>query len=171
MPNWCECELKVTAKKNKLVDINNFKTFASGKDDNDLLSSENFVPYPKERVAIEKKRQHWIDNNKDKNEFDCPTKDWFNTGGYEWCSDEWGTKWGICEVSVLEETKTKIQYLFSCAWSPPIPIVIAMAKKFPELKFTLDYWERGCGFQGKLICSNGKVLANVSKGYKGNRGG
>lgn len=47
-------------------------------------------------------------------------KPWFNW--YKWHIDHWGTKWGAynCYTNI---GKTYIQFVFSTAWVPPVPII------------------------------------------------
>lgn len=61
---------------------------------------------------------------------------------YEWCNENWGTKWNSCNNNSDLETRTII---FSTAWSCPIPIVIALAKKFPDIDFVWKYADEDTG--------------------------
>ena len=59
--------------------------------------------------------------------YGCPT--W-----YEWCVKNWGTKWNGCD-SWLEDDILH----FDTAWSPPIPVLIALSKKYPNNEFYLEF--------------------------------
>jgi hypothetical protein len=84
-------------------------------------------------------------------------KDGFNSGGYKWCCDNWGTKWGIVEP-VLEYTSSRaLHYRFDTAWSPPVPLIAKMGEKFPKLDFVLRFYEPGMGFRGKMVIKKGVV--------------
>jgi hypothetical protein len=50
-----------------------------------------------------------------------------------WSNEHWGTKWNAYEIE--EKSPTCIR--FQTAWSPPIPILVTLSKKFPTelLKF------------------------------------
>ena len=61
---------------------------------------------------------------------------------YEWCNENWGTKWNSCDNNSDLEARTII---FSTAWSCPIPIVIALAKKFPDIDFVWKYADEDTG--------------------------
>lgn len=98
MPNWCECELEIEGNG----DIKKFKTYA--KTGENVLDTNKFIPYPKkyknqdnkakewqqefDKLKTKEQRQEWLKNNP-------RIKDGFNSGGYEWCMLNWGTKWGI----------------------------------------------------------------------------
>jgi hypothetical protein len=42
---------------------------------------------------------------------------------------------------------------------------------FDHLDFKYQYWERGMGFQGKMVCSGGKVVVDEVNNYRGMKGG
>ncbi len=61
---------------------------------------------------------------------------------YEWCIRNWGTKWNACDPDwCLEEG---ILY-FQTAWSPPIPVIEALAEKYPDLEFTHRWADEDIG--------------------------
>jgi len=107
-----------------------------------------------------------------------------NKGGYKWCIKNWGNgnslqshrsvlalaKWNADEPELIER-KRSLLYTFDTAWSPPLPVIIKMSKTFPQLLFTLKYWEGGMGFQGIFKAKNGKVLKDIHKPYKGHKRG
>lgn len=84
----------------------------------------------------------------------CPHHDPFED--LDWCVNNWGTKWNVDKDQDLnfdiEDT-----IVFSTAWSPPIPVIEALAAKFPDLKFTLRYFEGGNFFGGIVEFSNGVI--------------
>ncbi len=78
----------------------------------------------------------------------------YSKAGYNWQSDNWGTKWGAYDVdedrlSDYEPGVTGyITYKFDTAWAPPIPVFDELARRFPELRlyhsFGEEYPTRGC---------------------------
>ena len=66
---------------------------------------------------------------------------------YEWCSDNWGTKWDAKHGFVGLESTKELELGFDTAWSPPI----AFYKKLEELGFTVsaNYKEDGMAFIGE----------------------
>ena len=111
------------------------------------------------------------------------TKDGYNSGGYEWCNGKWGTKWGIYDVDFTPHTKRGALFAFQSAWSPPsVAVFQALAKKFPNLTFEIEYFEGGaayCGgmmFYSKPECEDyervhGEPDSQWSGDYSGSRGG
>jgi hypothetical protein len=92
-------------------------------------------------------------------------KDW-----YDWCWQNWGTKWNAFEVEV-RQLEGSAQLAFATAWTPPRPVVRALAVSFPALTFTLDFWEGGAEFCGSLVVRGGDVLLDTRTHYSGPRGG
>lgn len=111
---------------------------------------------------------------KAKENFESMT-DGFNSGGYEWCCENLGTKWGICRAEIEDETdyegESELRYSFETAWSPPSPVIIRMSVLFPSLKFELRYFEGANCFNGILVCEKGKVTTDKQGEYFGSRGG
>jgi hypothetical protein len=193
MPNWTECDLEITATTKKgQVELKRFKEFASskrkgedGKDEIQVLDEEKFIPYPQEFRDKDKQAQRYseLKNKKGKSQIEkkellaleisgANEKDGFNDGGYEWCSINWGTKWGICHSNLYGETDKNLSYGFDCAWSPCVPVILKMAEMFPDLKFNLKYWEGGMGFRGILTLKGKKILNDKHySNYRGDRGG
>jgi len=158
----------------------------SNRDGNEwLLDMNRFIPYPKKykikdlkvqkvrnREDFEKEkanfrnmdgeqRAYWLFKNREES---WGMKDGFNSGGYEWCCTNWGTKWNFCYVSsnvtTVEELKKQdyLQYFFQTAWGPPNPVIAKMIKLFPKLEFELNYFEPGNAYKGVLTGSNGKII-------------
>jgi len=135
MPNWCWCNLTV---KGDRAELDRFKsvaehdgTYCRWEYDEVLKKAVRpdltELPDDIQRKLIELAMRGA--NLK---------KDGFNNGGYEWCKDVWGTKWGFCHptLSVGENT---LHYDFTSAWSPPTGLLEKMAEDFPALEFDLDY--------------------------------
>ena len=100
-------------------------------------------------------------------------KDAYNRGGYDWCIKNWGTKWGLYDIQVTdpEPDAGYLTYIFQTAWSPPGPVIKAMAERFRALTFDLRYYEGGMGFQGHLELWAGNVVSDWTGDYSGDRGG
>ena len=195
MPNWCENELIV--KGGEVDELLKFSEF--GKTKKSKLDENQFVPYPEkfkkideEARAWEKKADEYARNitKKQKIAWYCgdlltdaqrkaftdkngeKPKDGYNLGGYEWCCANWGTKWGLCEVSgVIYKEKKKLVYNFDTAWSPPEPLIKKMAEMFPQLEFALKFWEGGMGFKGVIKFKGKDILQNDTFDYAGYKGG
>lgn len=123
-----------------------------------LFDFNNFIPYPEDLsqrdddyVALsaeEFKAKYPTNTDKGfagKYGKDGQPLDGFNNGGYQWCIQNWGTKWGACEPVWVKEHNT---LYFNTAWGPAFPIISAIHKRFPRLSLNYEYYERGCAFMG-----------------------
>jgi hypothetical protein len=155
MPNHCVNRLFVIAPADgRLHHLKEFEEFA--KDENGVLSANKFIPYPEEF------------RKKDDEEYEFSQKiskmpeevrriytavhpypeNGFNSGGYEWCVANWGTKWNFYDISLEKPRPNILYYQARTAWTPAIPIVDRMAYMFPMLDFTCQFFERGGCFCG-----------------------
>lgn len=98
--------------------------------------------HPKDLDECLKMGRTALDNLK---EYGC--KDW-----YSWSVKNWGTKWGAYDfVEVNNEPDIEnYEIVFNTAWSPPVPVIEKLGELFPDLSFTLHYFEPGAGFAGCL---------------------
>lgn len=122
-PNWCENRLEI---KGKTEDLRKFREYA--KSSKTPLDFNNFIPYPKRFADLDRKPIN--------------DKDGYNSGGYEWCIANWGTKWNSCDAKKSSVYNQRLCYDFDTAWSPPAPIIRKMGELFPSLHFILKYWGR-----------------------------
>ena len=70
---------------------------------------------------------------------------------YDWCCDNWGTKWDIDfmdygEANLYDDIFTAC---FETAWAPPIDWLMKVQNDYPTLKFDLEYSESGTQFRGQ----------------------
>lgn len=169
MPNHCSQDLFVSGPVDQLEEFIEFSK-DSDEQGNKSLSHNKYIPYPQhfkemDRVAEEARKRG--DN------WSKIPKDGFNSGGYEWCCEHWGTKWGIYSDQLEYKKPTgKAKYTFESAWSPASKIILAMSKRFPKLNFVLKYYERGAAYKGIYEVKGGQVIRDVlDRNYRGNRGG
>lgn len=166
MPNHCFNKLVISGDSKTLKEFQEFAREELEEYDQSsnkivktecLLSANKFIPYPSEYAEKDKKAR--INKN---------VVDGYNSGGYEWCIDNWGTKWGIYDTKLVEENLKEndkntnyLQYVFYTAWTPAIKIIKAMGERFPTLKFELNYSESGEGYEGEFIISEGEVIKDT----------
>lgn len=173
MPNWCECDLYIYGSSPMLE---HFKINAAD-DNGKYLSEEPFLPYPEQ--FHKRDEQANFSNSTFRimpKAFQIKIDDWYakdgyNSGGYEWCRRNWGTKWGICRPFLDKQSTRRLLYRFECAWGPCTPIVAAMGAKYPSMRFLLKYFESGGAFCGRFEVKNGEVVCDESYSYNGRRGG
>jgi hypothetical protein len=77
-----------------------------------------------------------------------PNNEW----DYDWCSENWGTKWDVEATLALytdwEQDNANLVFKFDSAWAPPVPVIKKLAEIFPELEFSYLFAEPGMGFSG-----------------------
>ena len=173
MPNWCENDLVIEGKLDRLQE---FRERMKGKDrygDETYLNAEVLIPYPEEFRKMDEATALFLKEHP--NDWTNAPKDGFNSGGYEWCVENWGTKWGFCHVQEPElqgyGDEGTLIYHFDTAWSPPEPLVKKMGELFPDLTLDLRYFEGLMQFNGILRIENGQVTNDRSGEYFGDRGG
>lgn len=164
MPNHCSQDLFVYGPADVIKEFVDFS-----KQNGEMLSADRYIPYPQKFKDLDAEavvaRQCGIHS----------IKDGFNSGGYEWCVANWGTKWGIYDCLLtkfkLNGSRSQVNYTFNSAWSPANKIIFAMSEKFPALRFKLKYYEAGMCFKGVYEVANGKVYTDTQTEYHGRRGG
>jgi len=97
-------------------------------------------------------------------------KDGYNSGGYEWCNENWGTKWNAYKVTT-EIDEYLATYHFQTAWSPATKIVGKIAEMFPNVQITHEYYERGMEYCGSARYEGGEMKDHAESKYFGIRGG
>lgn len=89
------------------------------------------IPYPDHFAKLDAERARLVTEGVKWEEL---PKDGFNSGGWQWCIDHWGTKWNASEVY------GDVGYvIFSTAYSSPKPVISALSRMYPSLTFAL-YW-------------------------------
>lgn len=169
-PNWCEGTLAISGPE---TEVRRLKEFAKGQEElgnprETVLSAEKFIPYPIEkfeRASIEEEEKLSPGQRIIRRLKGWEPPDHYNSGGYDWCIENWGTKWGFCNPELDEERPESIYYMFETAWSPIIPVVKKMGEMFPELLIVYEYREPGMGFQGTFEMENGKEVLNSFEDY------
>ena len=87
-----------------------------------------------EQLALEQSQQDNLNNHN--------YKDW-----YDFCVNEWGTKWDVQSDSVAIENDNTVSASFDSAWAPPVRAYEQMTEMGFEI--IAYYYEPGMGFVGK----------------------
>lgn len=69
----------------------------------------------------------------------------------EWALACWGTSGGAYEYQSLGFSSDLYECYFETRWSPALPVIAAMSRRFPDLKFHYYYLDEGGAFE-KAIC-------------------
>jgi hypothetical protein len=167
MPNWSFNTLFIEADS-KTVDkiISDIKG-----DEGEAISFKKIIPIHSDlfcEVAYgggedaEKKREEIYAQNKAKHGF----PHW-----YEACVELWGTKWDAGEVNheVINDKWHRID--FQTAWSPPVPVIIALSKQFPEAKFTMECQEESGEFSFVAEFKGGEKISETQIPWSGEEEG
>lgn len=73
---------------------------------------------------------------------------------HSWSKENWGTKWNAYDI--VRRSDEVIE--FQTAWSAPVPVVAALAQKFPRYEIRLDYASEDYGYNlGTLLFREGGV--------------
>lgn len=167
MPNWCDIILKLEGNHDELKkfyqDNKYNKNDLNDEEDRNLedkdfeylshcLTFSKLIPMPdhiyKGSIGIEEKKKYGSNN-------------W-----YDWSIKNWGTKWDArdCYIVNHEELNseyTNLEYHFLTAWSPPIPWIDKMIKKYKNIKFNINCVEESYEFAFDLNSTeNGEYIIN-----------
>jgi len=135
MPNWCNNTLRLTHEDPKMIARAN-DALARGEFFNE------FVPVPKElfETAASSATDEKLTN--------ANIKKFGYASWYDFCINEWGTKWDTdCHsVDTYEEHPNTLETVFDTAWAPPIQFY----EKLERLGFQVEakYYESGMCFAG-----------------------
>ncbi|MEZ7892694.1 MAG: hypothetical protein QMC67_13195 [Candidatus Wallbacteria bacterium] len=76
-----------------------------------------------------------------------------------WCNKHWGTSRNAYDCVYDSDSQC---ITFNTAWTPPYRVIETLARRFPEVLFTLKYVESRMGFTGIYEFENGRMtLDNI----------
>lgn len=182
MPNHCENDLYIAGEPEK---VEEFLAFAGLNDGEPQLDFNRFIPYPEKFAQMDAEfpgsgaSEHELTKYREKY---GTAMDGYNSGGYDWCCQNWGTKWNAYEVEKFEHPHRGLCITFQTAWTPPSPVIAAIAKRFPDLTLEHEYFEHGASYCGgvqyihKDDCEDydatpGEPYNAWQGSYSGSRGG
>jgi hypothetical protein len=137
MPNWCYNHVVFDGPSLVLRSIGE-KAMANGHGQ-ELSFLRAFIPMPEEYTTLEG----------------------YNSGGYEWCIDNWGTKWAESSIEMTASNfgdTGQIICTFDSAWSPPLTGYEKISGLFPELTLIHLWDEPGLQFCGIRVTKNGEEI-------------
>ena len=146
MPNWCSNYLQIETKTPK-----QFTKLIQG------ITNDSEQPFDFNRIipTPEELRNTSAPNKENPQEM---IKKYGYSDWYDFRCARWGTKWNARDVELTLESPTSLSISFNTAWSPPLPIIEKIAKKYPFAEITLSYYEEGMGFAGEVSYYKGNLL-------------
>lgn len=133
MPNWCNNTIQLSGPKDKIQKI---------WDNKDTGFLQQLHPMPTElkgtvKGSGEEKQEVYVDG----------VNNW-----YDWCVDNWGTKWDVDTEGLEFEVhgdRATISGWFDSAWAPPIHAYEHFLNNNEECHIEAMYYEGGMNFAGK----------------------
>ena len=162
MPNHCVNFLEITDEENS-----NIKPVLKAIRGDGLIDFSKIIPYPQEYAELDRVAQVY----EKEHGFQGKPTDGYNSGGYEWCIANWGTKWNAYKIEVVERDDYRIVIKFETAWSAPRPVIEKLASMFPQYSFNHEWYERGMAFCGSAQYYEGELKYESESEYYGFRGG
>jgi len=190
MPNWCSCDLKVVGQSELVADFMTVmlrpakEVYPRNKDaDAQLVFDFNAIlPCPDvlRDIVVGDVPYYPPTDSADKFGRGGPVPadvraQWIAAYGadnwYDWHIKHWDTKWNASDTKYEQPKPDTLVVHFETAWSPPSSVIAACAARWPGLKFTLDGYERGMGYQDQKRWVKGKLVKTLREAYHGERGG
>lgn len=181
MPNHCHNDLWISGPSE---DVAKLLAHIGADKEEPEFDFNTLIPYPERFAQMDSEAEEAIKSPEAWEAYKAKwgtDRDGYNSGGYEWCHDAWGTKWNAYDVA--RRDYCGICLTFQTAWSPPQPVIVALAKMFPTVTLSLEFFERGGAFTGGFTLWSEEdwyedepwqagMISDEWKGkYKGQRGG
>ena len=161
MPNHCSNRLGVYGDSAKLSE---FVATVTRTEAEQTESKETYSILEKTLPCPEELR------NVDANSTKRPTmlKKYGASDWYEWCNDNWGTKWGDYDTE-LEDFEPgeddAVFFTYTTAWGPATQGLLNLSKLYPDLLFANLFEESGMAIMGGTVHKNGIELDRVEREY------
>lgn len=149
MPNWTQNRVVITGEE---ADVNALVTAV--KSEESPFDFDRIIPLPKEleipagsdmSIGLEFLQKH--PDGKPRQGEEPPTEKQLDLGRkalenirkygsaswYDWCINNWGTKWNAAMVNVLRESPNRVVFTFDTAWAAPLPIAEALVSQFGKV--------------------------------------
>jgi len=145
MPNWCNNQMDISGTKEMMDEVE------SALKEGELLGK--LLPVPPELNITAGSLGHNTPEQLELEEKEKANREKYGYANwYDYCVNEWGTKWDISLVSYERLSETEITLSFDTAWAPPI----VAYEKLVEMGYEVSayYYEPGMAFAG--IFENGQ---------------
>ncbi len=192
MPNHITNRLEVIGDENDIAKVLDSLKSVDSDGDSLLIDFNNVIPRPSELDIVsdrwvsslkhnrynqgtdllshlDKLREHYQKNptqsESDVQNFLAGVSNYIKFGyatWYEWSIDNWGTKWNAYYQS--KESDDAIR--FDTAWAAPIPVILELSKRFPEVTLILVYADECTSSNtGKITFEAGKIVDEFKPEY------
>ena len=162
MPNWCSNQLNVCGPKT-WVDL--FKEKITT-EEGAFEILDRLYPCPEELKGFPSRHGTIPDDDPDKEQKEANLEKYNAVDWYDWCINNWGTKWGDCDTEFYDDFESNYDgdlktamYKFETAWGPPQEGITHISSSFKPLLFDLRFQEPGMAFCGFARIHNGSVLS------------
>lgn len=149
MPNHVENDLSISGSK---ADVTAVLALVGADQSPPKFDFSAVIPYPEqfrilddEHKALEAELGSYFAASRAMTE-KHGVSDGYNNGGYEWCLENWGTKWSAYDVARRDYRGCVVT--FQTPWRAPVKLIAALHRTFPSVTFHLEYFEHGMGFCG-----------------------
>jgi hypothetical protein len=142
MPNWCNNQITITGP-NSVID--KIEKIVDEKQETEGLL-QFMYPMP----------EGLKDTTADMSEDKEMIKKYGYSDWYGWATNEWGTKWEVCEffgvdrqyLTETSEGESTISFAFDSAWAPPVGAYENFLANNEDCSLKATYYEPGCDFMG-----------------------
>lgn len=163
MPNHCYNGMTINGNGKTVAEIWE-KHFPLDEDGERHFDFNTVIPYPQQFLDQDKV----CEEHRKTNPNDWSVKDGFNSGGYEWCVNTWGTKWNAYDQEVDfygDDNEGYIRAEFYTAWSPPEGIFAKLCEMYPDVEMNFAYEEAGMCYEGTFVNENGTLVNDFHKDH------
>lgn len=78
---------------------------------------------------------------------------------YEWCNDNWNTKWNACGYDENTDYSDSDFIWFQTAWSAPIPVIQKLSEMYPNIELSLQFADEDLGQNcGEMKFKDGDIF-------------
>ena len=141
MPNWCNNQMDISGTKEMMDEVE------SALKEGELLGK--LLPVPPELNITAGSLGHNTPEQLELEEKEKANREKYGYANwYDFCVNEWGTKWDISLSSYERLSDTEITLSFDTAWAPPI----VAYEKLVEMGYAIRayYYEPGMAFCGRF---------------------
>ena len=184
MPNWITNRLEITDKPGQIKRLIKQVAGKTGERSERLpFDFNSIVPMPPELMMIQsgfctiggQRFGQWYEMGDDgapqgitpEMEIAIKKKTGGFKGWYDWSCHNWGTKWNARHLDDTPEYQAGVKhstviYRFDTAWAPPIPVLLALSKMYPNAHLELNWEDEGDNDNHDTSIRNGKVTNETS---------